>query len=226
MNVVTATDVGNWLDYFGYLGPTQLSDHAALEEFKRAHDLQANSQVTADVLAIMNKPRCGVGDFMPAATCKWRKRRLTYFHDAGFNLFKATAGKAGRELSANMIADGFRAWEAVCPLRFTRTIRETSADIWIGGGAGKQYGFDGPGRTLAWAYMPCSGDDSQLESRFDTQERWGVDIDPLAVWFHELGHLLGLGHSRSAADIMYAYYNPDVKTIRPGDVKRIQQLYT
>ena len=45
----------------------------------------------------------------------------------------------------------------------------------------------------------------------------------IAVFMHELGHVLGLGHSGSAADIMYDYVE-DQQTLGPGDIAGIQTL--
>jgi hypothetical protein len=45
----------------------------------------------------------------------------------------------------------------------------------------------------------------------------------IAVFMHELGHALGLGHSGSPADIMYEYVEDQV-TLGPGDIAGIQAL--
>lgn len=58
---------------------------------------------------------------------------------------------------------------------------------------------------------------------------WGLaNIDfayyVVNVLCHEFGHILGLGHSASQLDIMYAIYNGS-RTLGLGDIRAIQALY-
>lgn len=209
-----------WLAEYGY---------ESVEEMQDFYGLVVDGVAGPQTHGAMNLPRCGVKDLRLAADCKWKgKAHLTYWCGPGFNLFK---GAIGRKLSRQMIDEGFQAWTQVSPFTFERRPDPAEVDIWIGGGKGPRYDFDGPGNVLAWAYMPCGKFDS-LEMRFDVQEKWtyninagGTWIHAASVWLHELGHLLGLGHSKNADDIMAAYYNPDVKKLQPGDIQRIQRLY-
>jgi len=219
--------VDEWLKQYGY---------SELEQMQDFYDLKADGFCGPVTLAAMERPRCGVQDFGLAADCKWTKRDLTYWNGSGgFSLFHKEMPKTkSRTLSAQMVDNGFARWAEVLPdFTFERTESQQTCDMWIGGGKGRKQGFDGPGRTLAWAYMPC-GPDAKLESRFDIDERFTHNTskrhqDPWvlawAVWLHELGHLLGLDHSKDKNDIMAPFYNPNLVDLQPGDIRRIQTLY-
>lgn len=225
--VLSPRHVKQWLAEYGY---------ETVEEMQEFYGLAVDGAAGPQTLGAMNIPRCGCKDLRIAEDCPWvDKRHLTYWHGGGFNLFKGTHKAAGRQLSRRVIDDGFTAWAAVSLFTFERyTAKDFDpkvVDIWIGGGKGPRYDFDGPGNVLAWAYMPC-GDFEYLETRFDVQEPWTADpkladtgIYAPSVWLHELGHLLGLDHSRDANDVMAAYYNPELRSLQPGDIRRIQQFY-
>lgn len=216
-----------WLHNFGY---------ESLEQMQEFHGLSVDGRCMQTTLEVMERPRCGVKDFRVQADCRWEKRDLRYWNGTGrFSLFHAELGRAvSNKISMQFIDAGFQRWLQVLPgFTFTRTLSEADADMWIGGGMGASHGFDGPGRTLAWAEMPC-GEPGRLTCRFDMSERYTNNskkryqfpwIFARAVWLHELGHLLGLDHSRNPRDIMSPYYNPDIADLQPGDIKRIQQLY-
>lgn len=225
--LASAQAVDEWLSKYGYESVEQMQDF---------YNLRVDGYVGPVTLNAMERPRCGVADFGLAADCRWQKRNIRYWNGrGGFSLFhrEMERGRSNR-LSAQLIDDGFARWAEVLPgFTFERTGDGRDCDMWIGGGSGRKHGFDGPGRTLAWAYMPCGQFDS-LESRFDMDEHFTQNTgkrkqDPWvfawSVWLHELGHLLGLDHSSDPNDIMAAYYNPDIVDLQPGDIRRIQALY-
>jgi len=70
----------------------------------------------------------------------------------------------------------------------------------------------------------------------DSAEHWllpnskrkarGLQYSLLAVVVHEMGHVLGLAHSKIPADVMSAYYVENRTVLTARDIKRVKDLYT
>ncbi|XWS44227.1 hypothetical protein CRYUN_Cryun15aG0026200 [Craigia yunnanensis] len=86
--------------------------------------------------------------------------------------------------------------------------------------------FDGPGGTFAHAFAPTDG-----RFHYDADETWSVSVSPGAfhletVALHEIGHLLGLGHSSVENAIMYPSISSGMsKGLGQDDVQGIRVLY-
>ncbi|KAK0575298.1 hypothetical protein LWI29_036906 [Acer saccharum] len=164
---------------------------------------------------------------------RWKKRALTFSFLPQNKLpdnYKKT------------IARGFSKWQAVTPLSFRETGSYSKADIKIGFYSrehGCGHAFDGVLGELAHAYAPPFG-----WFHFDNDENWVVHqgdqlghnskdptmltaIDLESVAMHEIGHLLGLGHSVDRNAIMFPTLTYGVRKIelQKDDVDGIQSLY-
>ena len=130
------------------------------------------------------------------------------------------------------LVKSFDSWTKVTNLSFEETDETRMADIIIGVSRRRRSGFGRDGGTLAWAQLPNGANyDGQLWSMFDTAEDWTTTVEEHGILFravcaHEIGHLLGLGHSKFETALMYPYYSPHIETPQiKDDIPRIQRLY-
>ncbi|EXB82659.1 Metalloendoproteinase 1 [Morus notabilis] len=130
----------------------------------------------------------------------------------------------------------FERWAAVTTLTFTETDSYYEADLKVAfytGDHGDGEPFDGVLGTLAHAFSPTSG-----RFHLDGAETWvaegdvtksstssAIDLESVAV--HEIGHLLGLGHSSVEEAIMYPTISAKTRKVElaSDDIQGIQELY-
>lgn len=136
----------------------------------------------------------------------------------------------------NVFSRAFDRWSEVTTLTFTQITLFRQADIKIGffsGDHGDGEPFDGVMGTLAHAFAPTVG-----RLHLDNDENWVIDgnfinaaplsaVDLESVAVHEIGHLLGLGHSSVEDAIMYPTIPSGVRKVELAndDITGIQVLY-
>jgi predicted Zn-dependent protease len=64
-----------------------------------------------------------------------------------------------------------------------------------------------------------------LELRLDAEQTWTEDLLRL-VAAHELGHLLGLGHTATPGQLMSDSVPDTVRTPQPEDIQRLRALWS
>ncbi len=237
----------NYLSFFGYVGVHLLKNldmadlKSAARAFQRWFGLKQDGIIGPKTVRAMQCPRCGCPDLLDSDKKehveylqmqervaeqreRWTKTELTY-------AITGYVGGLSKTFQADCIAAAFSSWTNLIDLEIRRCsrLKFKEADIVITHGKGKEHGFDGQGGTLAWAYLPNGN--KQLMMRFDLAETWvkspkdrGIHFQTVAA--HEIGHLLGLKHSKVRGALMAPYYNPFVgKPQAKDDITRVQSLY-
>ncbi|KAL0424310.1 UNVERIFIED_CONTAM: Metalloendoproteinase 2-MMP [Sesamum radiatum] len=127
------------------------------------------------------------------------------------------------------VVRAFEKWDSATHFTFSRAQNNQRPDLVIGfhrRDHGDGAPFDGPGGALAHAFAPTNG-----RFHYDSDETWSVAPATNAfhletVALHEIGHLLGLGHSSVEGAIMYARIQRGAtKNLHADDIQGIRALY-
>ncbi|KAM5180551.1 collagenase 3-like [Mantella aurantiaca] len=195
---------------------------------------QADITLPMDWDFVLKKPnmkdlaRCGVPDVagytIIQKDLKWSSTIISYqISNYTPDLTPVEVDKA--------IQKAFRVWSEVTPLKFIQ-LQNGTADMMISFGVrehGDFFPFDGSSGVLAHAFAP--GDQVGGDIHFDDDETWTVDYSDynlFSVAVHEIGHSLGLGHSRNPVALMfpiYSFFSSEVFSLPADDVLGIQELY-
>ncbi|KAK7455714.1 hypothetical protein BaRGS_00039454 [Batillaria attramentaria] len=208
----------------------------AIRMFQSYVGLPQTGQLDRKTLEMMTKHRCGVEDIpddeqnseQPSSFSvmhdKWEKSRLTW------KLSRPT-NKIDRTKQKSVIRAALDEWAQVAPLSFQESqFGDVDIDMLFGArDHGDKYPFDGPSKVLAHAYGPIYSTSIKGDVHFDNDETWTTDnaghgADLLIVATHELGHSLGLKHSRDPNALMYPYYGT-TNALGDDDIRAIQYLY-
>ncbi|XP_030961023.1 metalloendoproteinase 2-MMP-like [Quercus lobata] len=229
---------------------------SAVETYQKNFNLNVTGTLDNHTVQQIIKPRCGVADIVNGTSAmnsgksnnatssflsivaryaffpgepRWPEGHydLTYAFNPEENITNEIRG---------VFARAFDRWSSVTPLTFELSTSPNSADITIGffnGEHGDGEPFDGILGTLAHAFSPPSG-----RFHLDAAESWVVDddvnkstslaaIDLESVAVHEIGHLLGLGHSSVEESIMYPAITTRTRKVelQSDDIMGIQYLY-
>lgn len=223
---------------------------SAVKTYQKNYHIKPSGRIDAETISTMITPRCGVPDIVNGTnymqprdgkheTNSSSSRIHTVSHFSFFRgspRWPASKTRLTYRLLPNFpvagmppIARAFRKWDVATHFTFKRVRANMRADIVIGfhrGDHGDGNPFDGPGGTLAHAFAPTNG-----RFHLDADELWSVP--PIAGFFHletvavhEIGHLLGLGHSSISSAIMFPSISAgEVKNLHADDIRGIKALY-
>uniref|UniRef100_A0AAY4D929 Peptidase metallopeptidase domain-containing protein n=1 Tax=Denticeps clupeoides TaxID=299321 RepID=A0AAY4D929_9TELE len=201
-----------------------------IREMQRFFSLEETGRLNPQTLEAMKGGRCGVPDVenfsIYPGQPKWNNHTITY------RIVQYTADLQQREVE-HLLQLAFKIWSDAAPLSFVK-VNNGEADIvisFVPKVHGDFFPFDGPNGVLAHAFQP--GADVGGDVHFDDDEMWtatnlksGYSLFMVAA--HELGHSLGLSHSKDPSALMYPKYkrsNPIQTTLSRDDVQGIQAIY-
>uniref|UniRef100_A0A1D1Y833 Metalloendoproteinase 1 n=1 Tax=Anthurium amnicola TaxID=1678845 RepID=A0A1D1Y833_9ARAE len=243
-----------YLNRFGYYPtdePSNFSDafdgdfEAAIRAYQHNFHLNATGALDAPTVDLMVQPRCGVADVLNGSNATTTHGRGLYSYFSGNptwppykrHLTYAFTSTSSVSLDISTIravfARAFSRWSEATTLTFSEAT-DGAADMTIGfysGDHGDGESFDGVLGTLAHAFSPPDG-----RFHLDAAEDWvegsvaamsGTAVDLESVAVHEIGHLLGLGHSTVQEAIMYPTIRAGTRKVElaSDDVEGIQSLY-
>uniref|UniRef100_A0A672RHK6 Matrix metallopeptidase 20a (enamelysin) n=1 Tax=Sinocyclocheilus grahami TaxID=75366 RepID=A0A672RHK6_SINGR len=135
-----------------------------------------------------------------------------------------------REEVENSLRLALKIWSEAAALKFVQ-VKHGMVDITFSFNSkahGDFFTFDGPGGVLAHAFEPGEGIGGDVH--FDDDETWtvGRGYNLFTVAAHELGHSLGLSHSRDPTALMhpkYKFLNAAAYKLPRDDILGIQAMY-
>jgi len=129
----------------------------------------------------------------------------------------------------SLFQDAFNRWSNATALNFFETTSFNRSDIRIA-----FLTLDGKGGTVGGSYINNSVNVGSVY--LDADEQWVLpsenvveedDVDLESVVMHQVGHLLGLGHSSVEEAIMYpiVLQEKKIELVNVDDLQRIQEIY-
>ncbi|KAJ0042273.1 hypothetical protein Pint_19425 [Pistacia integerrima] len=220
---------------------------SAIKTYQLNYHLKATGVLDAKTVSKMTMPRCGMADVVNGNTRMRsghkRQNASSHFHAVAHyeffpgnpkwpaNKYHLTYAFLARTPAdaMNPVSKAFTTWAGNTHFRFSRSQDIGNADITISfhsGNHGDGSPFDGQGGVIAHAFAPDDG-----RFLYDADERWSVGAAQGAfgletVALHEIGHLLGLGHSSVEGAIMFPSISAGVtKGLHGDDIQGIRALY-
>lgn len=226
---------------------------SAIKAYQQNYNLYVTGILDAKTVSNMVSPRCGVPDIINGITWMRPGSNKTGHHDDHQNKLIHTVShyslypKTRKWTSTHHltyaflpntptecmapVARAFQRWanatEHLIKFRHVRSYEKPDIQIGFESGAhGDGISFDGPGGILAYAFEPTEG-----RFLYNAAEKWSVKPTPSAFHYetialHEIGHLLGLGHSSVKDAIMFPIiHSGSSKDLNGDDLAGFNALY-
>ncbi|XP_065879417.1 metalloendoproteinase 3-MMP-like [Euphorbia lathyris] len=247
-NVQGIQDLKKYLQHFGYLNYQKQSLvnifddelESAIKTYQLNYHLNPTGILDSETVSQMRRPRCGVADIINGKTRMNSSKLHIVSHYAFFpgnakwpankyHLRYAFRHGTGED-AVGAVKRAFKTWEVNTQLfSFEMIEYYLNSDIIVGfyrGEHGDGAAFDGPGGSVAHAFVPPYG-----MFHYDADEIWSVEAKEGAmhlesVALHEIGHLLGLAHSYVEDAVMFPTILPgQIKGLKDDDIQGIKALY-
>ncbi|XP_032767055.1 interstitial collagenase B-like [Rattus rattus] len=198
-----------------------------LRQMQQSFGLKVTGNSNSETPSVIKTPMCGVPDVTPYSitynNTQWTKTHLTY------SILNYTP-HLPRKVVEDAIERAFKVWSDVTPLTFERVFEE-EGDIVLSfhqGDHGDLYPFNGSKSHFAHAFPPGPGLGGDVH--YDLDETWTDNSDNFNLFYvtaHELGHSLGLSHSKDEEALMFPSYTWNNKdfVLNQDDINKIQALY-
>lgn len=237
--------VQRYLVRYGYLaGPFQakrldMPTQQALRQFQSRMNIPQTGLVDPKTAAVLEMPRCGAPDLFPperGISDTFVLRGCSYqgkFRTLTFAFVLGSPDLPGGN-EKQPVRNAFATWQREISIDFLEVGISNNPNFpmgWFVGDHGDGSPFDGVGNTLAHAFYPppCGGTHAG-KCHFDDAELWGLAhgggrFDTETVALHEIGHLLGLGHSQVAGSVMFPTYGGQRRALTQDDILGIRAIY-
>ena len=218
---------------------------SAVKTYQANYKLNPTGIIDAPTISRMTAPRCGVPDIINGVNHMQHHSGLgsSMIHAVShYSLFNGKKWEpSNRNLTYKFAGDfpdtaivpaevAFKKWASVTKFTFSKVGAAERSDLtleFVRGDHGDRFPFDGEGGVLAHAYYPTDG-----RLHYDLDEKWFYlfinknAFDLLSISLHEIGHLLGLQHSKVEAAIMCpTFKHGETKDLDQDDIQGIKALY-
>jgi hypothetical protein len=245
--------VQRYLRRFGYLREgfeprkLDLPTQAALRLYQERAGVKVTGMIDKPTIEFLEMPRCGVPDFptldilagdnvlLASAQCSYKEIDVPLMYAIINPPRTFTVNDIRPQITAALDTWKAEINQEIPAFDFEEVSMADAPALtfdWVERDHGDGSPFDGlAGNILAHAFSPppC-GDPHAGKCHFDNENVWGIShnsgiIEIRTMALHEIGHLLGLGHSSDTTSVMFERYSGSRPNLTQIDIDSIRALY-